>query len=213
MGSTESTGTAGGEITTPGVLSERFTEFISTDNVFVCVHLYQEGLALSKNNLQSKKCPAYYFIEWREELANVPLATCIQIASIHSDPLQLNPTVLNKKLCVLNFMSVDHTNLAYNKMLLSDCTAQLEEQYNERSEDRIAKTKNLFIDGKCLQSKHALNCIANMIMFIDWIYVNGRDTFWCKQLLGILIYLSRMQVDSGWTTLYPPIHTLHSISL
>ena len=67
-------------------------------------------------------------------------------------------------------------------MLASDRTALLEEQHNERSEDRITKTKNLFIDGQCFQSKHALNYITNMIMLIDWIYLNGQDTFWCKQL-------------------------------
>ena len=70
-------------------------------------------------------------------------------------------------------------------MMCSDRIAQLEEQHNERSEDRIVKTKNLFIDGQWALSKNALNCIANMIMFLTWIYVNGHDTFWGKQLLGI----------------------------
>ena len=48
MGATESTGTAGGKITTPGILSDRFNEFISADSASAKVHLCQEGLALAK---------------------------------------------------------------------------------------------------------------------------------------------------------------------
>ena len=48
MGSMESTGTTGKKITTPGVMSEQFTKFISTDNTSTCVHLFKEGLVLSK---------------------------------------------------------------------------------------------------------------------------------------------------------------------
>ena len=124
-------------------------------------------------------------MDWREELINAPLTTCIQTASLHSSPLQLCLPVLDKKLCVLNFLPVERNNAAYNKMLYSDRTAQLEDQHDERSEDRIAKTMHLFIDGEFDKAKHAPSYIANMLIFLTWMYENGRDTFWGKQLLGI----------------------------
>ena len=70
-------------------------------------------------------------------------------------------------------------------MLCSDRTAQLDDQHDECAEDRIAKTKHMFIDREFLQAKHALSCIANMLIFLTWIYEKGRDTFWGKQLFGI----------------------------
>ena len=72
-------------------------------------------MALSKNDMQSKQCQAYYYIEWCKELMNVPLVTFIQTASIHLDPLQLSPAVLDKRLGVLSFLAVDRTNLAYKE--------------------------------------------------------------------------------------------------
>ena len=70
-------------------------------------------------------------------------------------------------------------------MLCSDRTAQLEEQHDERSQDRVAKAKHMFIDGEFDQAKFALSYIANMLMFLTWMYENGRDSFWGKQLLEI----------------------------
>ena len=43
----------------------------------------------------------------------------------------------------------------------------------------------MFIDREFLQAKRALSCIANMLIFLTWIYEKGRDTFWGKQLFGI----------------------------
>ena len=148
MGATESTGIAGGKTTTPGTLTPGFTEFLSTDNTAAKIHLCVAGLVWAKSDMQSKQSLAYYYVDWRDELINAPLTTCIQTASIHSDPLQLCLAVLDKKLCALNFLPVARSNQAYNKMLCSDRTAQLDDQHDESAEDRIAKTKHMFIDGE-----------------------------------------------------------------
>ena len=123
MGATETTGTAGGKTATPASLTNNFSEFLSTDNIPAKIYLCIERLALAKANIQSKQSTAYHYVDWRKELVNAPLTTCIQTASIHSDPLQLCHAVLDKKLCVLNVLPVKRSNLAYNKMLCSDRTA------------------------------------------------------------------------------------------
>ena len=102
LGATEQVGTTGGKIAVPGVLSDTFKEFITTDNPANRVFLVQQGLAWSQNDLQSRNRPAYYYIDLREEQINTPLATCLQTASIHSDPLQLSPAILDKKISPLN---------------------------------------------------------------------------------------------------------------
>ena len=116
--------------------------------------------------MQSKQSLVYHYLDWRDELINAPLATCIQTASLHSAPLQLCLAVLDKKLCVLNFLQVARSNPAYNKMLCSDRTAQLEDQHDEHSEDRIDKSKHMFIDGEFDQAKYALSYIVNILMFL-----------------------------------------------
>ena len=100
---------------------------------------------------------------------------------------------------------VNRTNQAFNKMLASDRTAQLEDQHDERAEDRVAKTKNLFIDGECNKAQHAINCIANMIMFINWMYINGENTFWCLQLTGIFDLLVS-DASRSWLDLIVSTH-------
>ena len=122
MGATESTSTAGGKTTTPGNLTARFTEFLSIDNAAAKIYLCLEGLVWAKSDMQSNQCSAYYYFDWRDELINAPLTTCIQTASIHLDSLQLCLVVLDKKLCALNFLPVARSNPIYNKTLCLDRT-------------------------------------------------------------------------------------------
>lgn len=77
---------------------------------------------------------------------NIVFTTCILGASINVELYQLSPATLNTKLCILNFLPVDRNSLAFNKMVVSDRTAHLEEEHDEQPEDQIAKTKKLFND-------------------------------------------------------------------
>ena len=79
-------------------------------------------------------------------------------------------------------------------MIGSNRTRQLETQHNVKAEDCLAKCTHLFIDGECTQAKHALNCLANMVMLFKWIFANSQDTFWCTQIMALF---NLLESDNG----------------
>ena len=79
-------------------------------------------------------------------------------------------------------------------MIGSNRTRQLEIQHEVKADDCLAKCTNLFIDGECTQGRHAMSCLANMILFLEWIFANSKDTFWSTQLMGLFTLL---ESDNG----------------
>ena len=79
-------------------------------------------------------------------------------------------------------------------MIGSNRTRQLETQHDVKAENCLAKCTNLFIDGECTQAKHAMNCLANMVMLFEWIFANSLDTFWCTQIMTLF---NLLESDNG----------------
>ena len=78
------------------MLNPGFLEFLGTENCAACVQLAQDGLATAKDNLRANNCPAYYYIDFRTEQMSPVMSTCLQSASFISEPLQLQPAVMDK---------------------------------------------------------------------------------------------------------------------
>ena len=78
------------------MLNLGFLEVLGTRNSAARVQLEQEGLATTKDNLRANHCPAYFYIEFRTEQMSPVMSTCLQSASFISEPLQLQPAVMDK---------------------------------------------------------------------------------------------------------------------
>ena len=194
LGARQATGVSCDKISCPAVLNPGFIEFLGTENCAARVQLAQDGLATAKDNLRANHSPAYSFVDFRTEQMSPVMSTCLQSASFISEPLQLQPAVLDKKLSVLNFLPVNRDNQKFNNMIGSNRTRQLEIQHEVKADDCLAKCTNLFIDGECTQGRHAMSCLANMILFLEWIFANSKDTFWSTQLMGLFTLL---ESDNG----------------
>ena len=79
-------------------------------------------------------------------------------------------------------------------MIGSIRTRQFEIKHEVKANACLAKCTNLFIDGECTKRRHAMSCLANMVLFLEWIFANSKDTFWCTQLMGLFALL---ESDNG----------------
>ena len=82
-------------------------------------------------------------------------------------------------------------------MIGSTRTRQLEIQHEVKADNCLAKYTNMFIDVEYTQGRHAMSCLANMVLFLERIFTNSKDTFWCTQLMGLFTLLES-DIEKGW---------------
>jgi hypothetical protein len=181
-------------------------------DLFFCILLYTLVSGLNKLEINNKRVGI--LCDFQINSITPAYMKCLQNCLWMEEPLQYSKDILDQRLSILQFLSIDQRNIAFRLMRSSDRTKMMNDLHEDNDDKKSPKTKFLFIDGEMYDSPHLAKCLCNFFVHMHCWVENPTETMVYQQL-HMRLMLFQSQGGKLWLehTKMSHKHIFHSLMM
>jgi hypothetical protein len=207
-------GSTGQFIARPGTLNPKFTKILGCRDATVATNLMKQLFRETLNKLEINNKRVGILCDFQIDSITPAYMKCLQNCLWMEEPLQYSKDILDRRLSILQFLSIDQRNIAFRLMRSSDRTKMMNDLHEDNDDKKSPKTKFLFIDGEMYDSPHLAKCLCNFFVHMHCWVENPTETMVYQQL-HMRLMLFQSQGGKLWLehTKMSHKHIFHSLMM